>query len=57
MLFYISQEEEFPYSFFVNEKEVTSTLAAALDASTSEEKVLTILYQPQAVFRVRAVAR
>lgn len=53
----LQQEDETPYSFFVNEKEITSTLRAALDSSASEERVLTILYQPQAVFRVRAVSR
>lgn len=57
MIFSDPQEEETPYSFFVNETEVTSTLGAALDASASEEQVLTILYQPQAVFKVRAVSR
>ncbi|MPC36824.1 Notchless 1 [Portunus trituberculatus] len=50
-------EDETPYSFFVNEKEITSSLRAALDSSASEERLLTILYQPQAVFRVRAVSR
>ncbi|XP_068220700.1 notchless protein homolog 1 [Palaemon carinicauda] len=53
----LKQEENTPYSFFVNENEVTDDLAGVLDESTSEEKVMTILYQPQAVFRVRAVTR
>lgn len=51
------QEEETPYSFFVNEKEVTKELSGVMDSTTSEEKVMTILYQPQAVFRVQPVAR
>ncbi|XP_071537071.1 notchless protein homolog 1 isoform X1 [Panulirus ornatus] len=53
----LEQEEITPYSFFVNEKEVTGSLSGAVDSSVSEEKVMTILYQPQAVFRVRAVTR
>ena len=51
------QEDGTPYSFFVNEKEITDDLAGITDESTSEERVMTILYQPQAVFRVRAVTR
>ncbi|XP_045597662.1 notchless protein homolog 1 isoform X1 [Procambarus clarkii] len=53
----LNQNESIPYSFFVNEKEVTTSLNGVIDSSTSEEKVMTILYQPQAVFRVRAVTR
>ncbi len=50
--------EPTPYTFFVREKEITSTLEAALDKEpVDSEKVLEILYQPQAVFQVRAVTR
>jgi ribosome assembly protein 4 len=54
-----SQEQTTPYSFFVNEKEITSSLDEALDndALESSEKVVEIVYQPQAVFKVRAVTR
>ena len=53
------QEESTPYSFFVNDVEITDKLSSALDQETLEgsEKVLEIVYQPQAVFRVRAVTR
>lgn len=51
------QEETLPYSFFVDEKEVTTSLAAVVESEKVEEKVLTILYQPQAIFKVRAVTR
>ncbi|KAK4293578.1 hypothetical protein Pmani_033733 [Petrolisthes manimaculis] len=54
---FLQQEDETPYSFFVNDKEVTQELSKVMDSKTSEEKVMTILYQPQAVFRVRPVAR
>lgn len=55
----IQQEEKTPYKFYVNECEITSTLADSLDEETLEasEKVLEIVYQPQAVFKVRAVTR
>ena len=53
------QEETTPYSFFVNDVEITESLDRSLDAETLEgsERVLEIVYQPQAVFRVRAVTR
>jgi len=47
-----------PYVFFVNEKEIKSTLEAALDKDKiNTEHVVDIVYQQQAVFRVRAVTR
>ena len=50
--------EATPYTFFVNEKEITSTLQTALvNDVVDSEKVLEIIYQPQAVFQVRAVTR
>ena len=53
------QEESVPYSFFVNDVEITEELEKALDkdALESSESVLEIVYQPQAVFKVRAVTR
>ncbi|XP_057295137.1 notchless protein homolog 1-like [Hydractinia symbiolongicarpus] len=54
----LSNEETVPYTFFINEKEVTDTLGAILEKEKVEtEKVVEILYQPQAVFKVRAVTR
>ncbi|KAJ8312936.1 hypothetical protein KUTeg_010309 [Tegillarca granosa] len=55
----LKNEESVPYSFFVNDTEITESLIKALDKDTLEhtEKVLDIIYQPQAVFRVRAVTR
>ena len=47
-----------PYSFFVGDLEVTSSLQETLERLTVDsEKVLNIVYQPQAVFRVKAVTR
>ena len=43
----------------MNDTEITETLAKTLDKDLleSSETVLQIVYQPQAVFRVRAVTR
>ncbi|XP_055350558.1 notchless protein homolog 1-like [Paramacrobiotus metropolitanus] len=52
------QDEPLPYSFFVNGTEIQKNLSDAIDFSvTNTEKCLEIVYQPQAVFRVRAVTR
>ena len=53
------QDESTPYSFFVNDTEIIEQLDKALpkDALESSESVLEIVYQPQAVFKVRAVTR
>ncbi|XP_038074325.1 notchless protein homolog 1-like [Patiria miniata] len=54
----LQKEEAVPYSFFVNDAEVTTSLEETLKTQKQEtEKVLNIIYQPQAVFRVRAVTR
>ena len=49
----ILQEEPVPYAFYVNEREITSSLDQALDSAQLEasEEVLEIIYQPQAVFK------
>jgi len=53
-----SQDDSVPYSFFVNESEITGSLKETLETQTLEtEKVVEIVYQPQAVFKVRAVTR
>ncbi|XP_071790204.1 notchless protein homolog 1-like [Asterias amurensis] len=56
----LQKEEPVPYTFFINETEVTSSLEETLKTQKQEtetEKVLNIVYQPQAIFRVRAVTR
>ncbi|XP_013408024.1 notchless protein homolog 1 [Lingula anatina] len=55
----LQQEEATPYSFFVSDVEITETLEKSLTKDTLEdtEKVVEIVYQPQAVFKVRAVTR
>ncbi|OWF53715.1 notchless protein homolog 1-like [Mizuhopecten yessoensis] len=55
----LNNTETVPYSFFVNESEITTSLSSSLDKEALEntEKVLDIVYQPQAIFRVRAVTR
>ncbi|XP_037091492.1 notchless protein homolog 1-like [Pollicipes pollicipes] len=52
------EEEPVPYAFYVGDVEVASSLQQTLEQLTVDsEKVLDIIYQPQAVFRVRAVTR
>jgi ribosome assembly protein 4 len=47
-----------PYVFFVNEKEIKGTLEAVLEKEKiNTEHVVDIVYQQQAVFRVRPVTR
>lgn len=55
----LTNEDKIPYTFFVKDTEVTDTLLKALDKDTLEqsEEVLDIIYQPQAIFRVRPVTR
>lgn len=54
----LQKDDSVPYSFFVNESEITGSLKETLETQTLEtEKVVEIVYQPQAVFKVRAVTR
>jgi ribosome assembly protein 4 len=54
----LQQEERLPYSFFINEQELAAELGAHLKKNAvSVEAVLRVVYQPQAVFKVRPVAR
>jgi len=48
-----------PYSFFVNDEEIADTLAAlnALKDKKNREDIVAIVYQPQAIFRVRCVTQ
>lgn len=55
----LEKNEAQPYSFYVNGVEITDNLEGALDDETikSCESVVEIIYQAQAIFRVRAVTR
>lgn len=54
----LQEEDPLPLAFFVNDVEVTDTLERNLDKNFSvSEDVVEIVYQPQAVFKVRAVTR
>lgn len=58
VFFLFIKDESVPYTFFVNETEITGNLKETLESQTLEtEKVVEIVYQPQAVFKVRAVTR
>jgi hypothetical protein len=53
-----NDDESTPYTFFVDEHEVVKELSTVVDtAGLSTEGVLSIVYQPQAVFKVRVFAR
>lgn len=52
------QEEQTPYLFFLNDEEIKTNLKEAIvTKSVDLENVINIVYQPQAVFRVRKVTR
>eukprot|EP00069_Balaena_mysticetus_P020514 bmy_02909T0 len=54
----LAQEDPLPLAFYVHDAEITSSLGRTLESQAVEtEKVLDIVYQPQAIFRVRAVTR
>ncbi|EGC37701.1 hypothetical protein DICPUDRAFT_149688 [Dictyostelium purpureum] len=52
----LNNDEQLPYSFFVNDQEITNNLKNHLE-DISDETTLNIYYQPQAVFRVQPVTR
>merc|ERR1712083_213470 len=52
------EEKNRPYLFFVNNAEITEDLASVLKYQLIDyESTLQVVYQPQAVFRVRGVTR
>ncbi|KAL9257904.1 Notchless protein-like protein, partial [Drosera capensis] len=54
----LNNEEKLPYAFYISEQELLVQLEAYLQKhKVSVEKVLQIVYQPQAVFRIRPVNR
>ncbi|XP_011159131.1 notchless protein homolog 1 [Solenopsis invicta] len=54
----LQQEEPLPLAFYVNNVEVTDVLEKYINKDFSiSEDVVEIVYQPQAVFKVRAVTR
>jgi len=54
----LNNEEKLPYSFFFDEEEIVDELHDVLEKKKAEvESVVRIIYQPQALFRVRAVTR
>lgn len=50
--------EAIPFTFFINGNEIVSDLRSSIENLVLDhEKVLEVIYQPQAVFRVRPVTR
>jgi ribosome assembly protein 4 len=55
---FLDNEEMLPYSFYVSDEELLVPVGTYLEKNkVSVEKVLTIVYQQQAVFRIRPVNR
>lgn len=48
----LSQTDPKPYAFFVNKKEIVNNLESVVEGNVSTEKTISIIYQPQAIFRV-----
>ncbi|XP_078278153.1 notchless protein homolog 1 [Rhinoraja longicauda] len=54
----LPKDDPLPLAFYVNESEIVTSLDKTLqDQQVETEKIIDIIYQPQAVFRVRAVTR
>ena len=54
----LQHEEPIPFAFYVNDVEVVDSLERNIGENfSSSEDVLEIVYQPQAIFKVRAVTR
>ena len=55
---FLMQEEETPYAFFVQDKEIVDDLNTVIkDQKISTEGALKIIYQPQALFKVNIIIR
>ncbi|KAL6129956.1 hypothetical protein ACLB2K_068338 [Fragaria x ananassa] len=54
----LQNEEKMPYTFYIENKELNEALGVYAEKNKiSVEKVLKIVYQPQAIFRIRPVNR
>ncbi|XP_060813818.1 notchless protein homolog 1 isoform X1 [Bombus pascuorum] len=54
----LQTEESIPFAFYVNNIEITDSLENSIKENFSiSEDVIDIIYQPQAIFKVRAVTR
>ncbi|XP_028400379.1 notchless protein homolog 1-like [Dendronephthya gigantea] len=55
---FLPEDTDNVYSFFINDSEVTGSIGDVVNQGLLEtEKIIEIIYQPQAIFRVRAVTR
>jgi len=53
----LKEDDSVPYSFFVEDREVTADLNGVLAEDFCEEHMVTVVYQAQAVFKVSPVTR
>ena len=51
------QDEPVPLAFFVDDNQIVDSLESCVQGKEASEDVVEIVYQPQAVFQVRAVTR
>lgn len=50
-------DDSVPLAFFINDEQITESLDERLKDFNTSENVVEIVYQPQAIFQVRAVTR
>lgn len=53
----LQSEEPLPFAFFIENEQIQESLEKSLKNFNTSENVVEIVYQPQAVFKVRAVTR
>ncbi|OXU24594.1 hypothetical protein TSAR_011045 [Trichomalopsis sarcophagae] len=53
----LQQEDPVPLAFFINDVQITESLEENIKEFNTSEDVVEIVYQPQAIFQVRAVTR
>lgn len=54
----LNNDEKLPYGFYISDQELVVHLGSYLEKKkVSVERVLTIVYQPQSVFRIRPITR
>lgn len=54
----LQNEEPVPFAFYINDTEITDSLQSNINENINiSEDVLEIIYQPQAIFKVKSVTR
>lgn len=53
----LQSEEPLPFAFYIDNEQIVESLEKSLKDFNTSENVVEIVYQPQAIFKVRAVTR